>query len=73
MRPPRADRQAVPAIARAATRTWTDASGSFKVEATLVGVEDGKVQLRKTDGTTIAVPIDKLSAADQAIVRRQFP
>lgn len=48
-------------------RTWTDATGKFKIEAELVRVADGKVELKKTDGTTISVPLDKLSAADQAI------
>jgi len=47
-------------------RTWTDATGKFKIEAELVRVADGKVELKKADGTVVSVPLDKLSAADQA-------
>jgi len=48
-------------------REWTDASGKFKVEAELVKVEGGKVFLKKqVDGATIQVPVNLLSAADQA-------
>jgi hypothetical protein len=56
-----------PASAIKGNRTWTDATGSFKVEAELVRVVDGKVELRKPDGTVIAVPLDRLSTADRAI------
>jgi len=47
-------------------RTWTDTTGKFKIEAELVRVADGKVELKKPDGTVVNVPLDKLSAADQA-------
>lgn len=48
-------------------REWTDASGKFKVEAELVKVEGGNVFLKKqADGATIQVPVNRLSAADQA-------
>jgi len=47
-------------------RTWTDATGTYKIEAELVRVADGKVELKKADGTVVSVPLDKLSAADQA-------
>lgn len=46
-------------------RKWTDASGAFSIEAELVEVKDGQAQLKKADGTVIAVPVDKLSEADQ--------
>ena len=48
-------------------RTWTDTTGKFKIEAELVRVADGKVELKKADGTVVSVPLDKLSAADQAV------
>ena len=51
-------------------RTWTDASGKFKVRASLAGVEDGTVRLRKSDGKTISVPLEKLSEADQQWVAK---
>jgi len=46
-------------------RTWNDVSGKFKVRASLLGVEDGQVRLRRYDGRTITVPLEKLSEADQ--------
>lgn len=47
-----------------AQRLWTDRSGSFKVDARLLGVHDGKVQLHKINGVKIAVPLEKLSKQD---------
>ncbi len=47
-------------------RTWTDATGAFQVEATLLALTDTEVQLLKKDEKTITVALDKLSAADQA-------
>ncbi len=51
------------------SRTWTDASGTYTVEATLQGVVDGKAQLLRADGRRVDVPLDKLSKADQDYVR----
>ena len=51
------------------TRTWTDTSGSFSVEAELVDILDGKVRLKKKDGRDITVPLAKLSEADQQFVK----
>ena len=53
------------AAAPAAARVWTDKSGTHKVEADLVRVEDAQVHLRKPDGTVVVVPIDRLSDADR--------
>jgi hypothetical protein len=47
-------------------RLWTDATGSFSVEAELVAVVDGEVQLETSGGKVITVPIAKLSKDDQA-------
>lgn len=46
-------------------RTWRDATGSFSVEAKLLGMEGQAVQLGKKNGDVIKVPITKLSQADQ--------
>ncbi|NLY00220.1 MAG: hypothetical protein GXY83_29330 [Rhodopirellula sp.] len=59
----------ITSLCHADSRTWTDTSGRFQVEAEFVGVEDGAVRLRKADGAEIAVPIEKLSAPDQEHVR----
>jgi hypothetical protein len=52
-------------------RTWTDRSKSFSVEAQFLGLKDGKINLHKTNGVKIAVPIVKMSAEDLAYVERQ--
>lgn len=55
-----------PTPATAAPRTWSDASGKFKIEANMIGVEEGVVILQRTDnGKTVRIPIGKLSAADR--------
>ena len=51
-------------------RIWTDSTGKFKIQAKLLEVKDGNVILEKNDGTTIKVPIDKLSPADQTLIKR---
>ena len=54
----------------AKTRTWTDHSGSFKVEAQFIGVADGKIHLHKVNGVKIAVPVSKMSPEDLAYVEK---
>jgi hypothetical protein len=54
-----------------AGRTWNDATGAFSLEAEFLGVEDGKVKLKKSDGKTVSVPLDKLSKEDQDYVAQQ--
>ncbi|HUE74364.1 MAG TPA: SHD1 domain-containing protein [Pirellulaceae bacterium] len=52
-------------------RTWTDTTGSYKTEATFVRIgEDGRVELKKANGTVAHVPLDKLSPADQELARK---
>ena len=46
-------------------RTWTDSSGAFTIEASLVRFEGRTVRLKKEDGKTLSLTIDKLSKADQ--------
>lgn len=50
-------------------RVWTDASGKFSVEATLVESKNGIVVLNKTDGSRIEVPLNRLSKDDQKYLR----
>jgi WD40 repeat protein len=49
-------------------RTWIDATGKFRIEAQCLGVADGKVELKKKDGSSISIPLAKLSRADKAYV-----
>ena len=52
-------------------RTWTDRSGTFKVEAEFLGLKEGKIHLHKLNGVKIAVPIAKMSPADVDYVERR--
>lgn len=52
------------------SRTWTDASGKFKIEAVFSEIKDGKVHLKKADDSTIKIALEKLSASDQRLARK---
>lgn len=54
-------------------RTWTSRNGEFKIEAELVGSENGAARLRRADGKILNVPLEKLSADDEQLVRQKFP
>src|SRR5262245_37050398 len=54
----------VSSIATAEVRKWTARAGDFSTEAELVDVSGGNVVLKKKDGNTITVPLDRLSLAD---------
>ena len=45
-------------------RSWTDSTGQYRVRAAFVELKDGRVWLRKADGSTVGVPLDRLGAAD---------
>ena len=51
-------------------RTWTDKSGSYKVEAQFLGLSNDKIQLHKLNGVKISVPKAKMSEADVQFVER---
>ena len=51
-------------------RTWTDRSGSFKVEAQFIGLKDGKIHLHKLNGVKIAVPVVKMAIEDLEYVEK---
>lgn len=61
-----------PAAPPAEYRTWTNDTGEFKVEAELVNFEFDLVTLRRRDGKVLSLRIEKLSTADQAIIREKF-
>ena len=46
-------------------RVWIDVTGKFRVEAKLVRFDVGRVYLRKPDGATVEVPLEKLSRGDR--------
>lgn len=55
---------------QAKVRTWTDRSGTFKVEAEFIGLKDGKIHLHKMNGVKIAVPVAKMAVDDLEYVER---
>src|SRR5262245_43553234 len=60
---------AVTGVASAALSTWTDKSGKFTISAELVDVQGDKAVLRRDDGKQITVPTERLSDADQALIK----
>jgi hypothetical protein len=60
-----------PAASAAVSRTWTDSSGKFRIEARFISLAGGQVTLEKPDGVQLRMPLDKLSAADQKFVTEQ--
>lgn len=57
-----------PLTAAADARQWTSRDGKYRVEAELVGFDAQRVQLKKADGTVVAVPLAQLSQADQQLI-----
>jgi hypothetical protein len=55
----------------AATRTWTDDTGKFTVEAELEELRDDQVVLKRADGTRITVPLERLSTTDRRYLASQ--
>jgi hypothetical protein len=52
-----------------AAREWTDVTGKYHQEAELVDFDGHLVVLKKAQGRLVAVPLDSLSAADQAYLK----
>lgn len=51
-------------------REWSDTTGSFKIQAAMVDFDESKVRLRKQDGSTVEVPLEKLSPTDRTWIKR---
>jgi hypothetical protein len=51
-------------------RTWTDRSGKYTVEATLVEIRDDAAVLEMDDGRQVSVPIERLSDEDREHVQQ---
>ena len=54
-------------------RIWTDKTGSFQKTAKFIEIKDGKAVLEKRDGIRLEVEVDKLSVADQELLKRWAP
>lgn len=48
-----------------AIRKWTDSTGTHSINAVFVKFLAGRVVLRKEDGSTIEIPVEKLSGEDR--------
>jgi hypothetical protein len=51
-------------------RTWTDSTGQFKIEATMLSIVGNTIKLKRKDGKELELPLDKLSAEDQAFAKK---
>jgi hypothetical protein len=52
-------------------QTWTDSSGKFQVEASLISIDGDQVSLRKADGQIIVLDISRLSAESQKRLKKE--
>ncbi|MGB7325878.1 MAG: SHD1 domain-containing protein [Rubripirellula sp.] len=59
-------------LSPAQAEIWTDTTGSFKIDAEYERVDGASVVLRKTDGQTITVPINRLSEASRARAKELY-
>jgi hypothetical protein len=57
-------------VTAAEFRTWTDSSGTFKIEAKLVEHLGESIRLVRKDGKEITVPLARLSEADRQYATR---
>ena len=51
-------------------RTWTDAKSGKTLEAEFIGLKDGKLSLKRKDGKTFELELDRLSADDKAFAEK---
>ena len=50
------------------SRTWVDATGEFRIEASFESLKDGKVMLKLPDGKLKQIPLSMLSDADKTFI-----
>ncbi len=51
---------------------WSDATGGFKIDAQYEGVDGTNLVLRRANGTTVSVPISRLSDESRALAKQLF-
>ena len=54
-------------ILQADLRTWTDNTGKYKTKAEFVSLSNGKVTIKKEDGTERVIPLTRLSKSDRKV------
>ena len=57
-----------PLLCAEEARTWKDDTGLFSIEASLEQIDGDSIKLKKTDGTSITLPVSKLSEADRQYI-----
>ncbi len=60
------------AVATATSRSWTDTTGKFSIEATFLSKNATSVTLKKTDGKEVTLPFAKLSKEDQTWIKENL-
>jgi len=63
---------ALPVLADETLREWTDSTGEHRTKASYLSSDGKTVTLRREDGNTIRMSLDRLSREDQAYVRRML-
>lgn len=58
-------------LASAQARTWTEAQTGRTLEGEFVRMQDSVVVIRAANGSTVQLPLARLSEADQAFVKEQ--
>lgn len=58
-------------LSSANAKTWVDVTGKHKIEGEFVSLADGRVTLKSPSGRITTLPLEKLSAADQAFAKSQ--
>lgn len=64
------EREKIPLEEALLVRTWASQGGKFTIQAKFVELRDDSVTLKKEDGKSLTVAIDKLSDDDQELARR---
>lgn len=57
----------------AIAREWSDATGNFKVNGEVVSFDGKIVRLELEEGLKLNIPIERLSDADQAFLKKTYP
>jgi hypothetical protein len=58
-----------PPVADQPLREWTDSTGQHKVKAKFLSVEGDVVSLQREDGRQVQIPLSRLCAADQTLIK----
>ena len=57
-----------PLIGFASKRTWVDTTGKHQIEGSMKSADAKAIQILKTDGKIVTVPLEKMSEKDKAFV-----